>query len=229
MGESMPGYEALHDNLGQGHIWYPFQSQHDWEFARWAKNRGPSLTAVTELLRINGVVESLGLSYHNGKELNRIINEEMPADQSSSVRRFSKDLIFVLEHHYHDAGHTVQVFSEMYTGKWWWSVQQSLESCKPGTTVISIVISSDKTQLTLFRSKSAYPIYMTIGNIPKAICNKLTQQAQMLMGYIPTAQLKQIKNKAAQCRVLANIFHSCMQKVLSPIESYSKTGRDWQG
>jgi hypothetical protein len=55
MGESVPGYEALHDNLGQGHIWYPFQSQRDWEFAQWAKNRGPSSTAVTELLGINGV------------------------------------------------------------------------------------------------------------------------------------------------------------------------------
>jgi hypothetical protein len=51
---------------------------------------------------------------------------------------------------------------------------------------------------------------MTIGNIPKAIRNKPTQQAQMLMGYIPTARLKQIKNKAAQHRALANIFHSCM-------------------
>ncbi|KAN0136268.1 hypothetical protein V8E53_005873 [Lactarius tabidus] len=251
MGESMPGYEALHDNLGQGHIWYPFQSQRDWEFARWAKNRGPSSTAVTELLGINGVVESLGLSYRNSKELNRIIDEEMPGRPKFKCEevciggesydfhfrevvpclrtlfgdpRFSKDLIFAPERHYHDAGHTVQVFSEMYTGKWWWSVQQSLESRKPGATVIPIVISSDKTQLTLFRSKSAYPIYMTIGNIPKAIRNKPTQQAQMLMGYIPTARLKQIKNKAARRRALANIFHSCMRKVLSPIESYGETG-----
>ena len=55
MGQSVPGYQALHDNLGQGRIWYPFQSQRDWEFARWAKNRGPSSTAVTELLAMNGV------------------------------------------------------------------------------------------------------------------------------------------------------------------------------
>jgi hypothetical protein len=55
MGQSVPGYQVLHDNLGQGHIWYPFRSQRDWEFARWAKNRGPSSTAVTELLAIEGV------------------------------------------------------------------------------------------------------------------------------------------------------------------------------
>src|SRR6202453_3244412 len=46
----------------------------------------------------------------------------------------------------------------------------------------------------------------------------------MLMGYIPTARLKQIKNKAAQRRALVNLFHSCMRKVLSPIETYGETG-----
>ena len=37
--------------------------------------------------------------------------------------KFSDHLIFAPELHYQDASHTVQVFSEMYTGKWWWSVQ----------------------------------------------------------------------------------------------------------
>ena len=31
---------------------------------------------------------------------------------------------------------------------------------------MTVIISSDKTQLTQFQSKSAYPIYLTIGNIP---------------------------------------------------------------
>jgi hypothetical protein len=87
-----------------------------------------------------------------------------------------------------------------------------------------VIISSDKTQLTLFRSKSAYPVYLTIGNIPKAIRRKPTEQAQMLMAYIPTTRLKHIKNKAARRRALANLFHSCIRKVLSPIESYGETG-----
>ena len=44
------------------------------------------------------------------------------------------------------------------------------------------------------------------------------------MGYIPTTKLKHIKNNAARCRALANLFHSCLRKVLSPIESYGETG-----
>ena len=65
---------------------------------------------------------------------------------------------------------------------------------------------------------------MSIGNIPKDIRRKPTQRAQMLMGYIPTTRLEYIKNKAAQRRALANLFHACMHKLLSPIESYGETG-----
>jgi hypothetical protein len=65
---------------------------------------------------------------------------------------------------------------------------------------------------------------LTIGNIPKAIRSKPTQQAQLLMGYILTTWLKHIKNKAAQRRALANLFHSCVHRVLLPLESYGETG-----
>ena len=55
MGQRVLSYQALQDDLGPENIWYLFQSQRDWDFARWAKNRGPSSTAVTELLTIDGV------------------------------------------------------------------------------------------------------------------------------------------------------------------------------
>src|ERR1700730_7688966 len=43
--------------------------------------------------------------------------------------------------------------------------QHSLESRQPGATVLPLIISTDKTQLTIFGGKMAYPVYMTIGNI----------------------------------------------------------------
>ena len=55
MGQGVPVFEALRNDLGPDNIWHPFQSQSDWDFARWAKNRGPSSTAVTELLALDGV------------------------------------------------------------------------------------------------------------------------------------------------------------------------------
>lgn len=90
--------------------------------------------------------------------------------------------------------------------------------------MVPVILSSDKTQLTLFGSKSAYPVYLSIGNIPKDLRRKPTQRALMLLGYIPTTKLEHIDNKSARRRALANLFHACMQKILAPIETYGKTG-----
>jgi hypothetical protein len=39
----------------EGNMYAPFKSKLDWDFARWAKLRGPSSTAINELLKIDGV------------------------------------------------------------------------------------------------------------------------------------------------------------------------------
>jgi hypothetical protein len=55
------GHEAgPHDS-----VWAPFQSQRDWEFARWAKMRGSTSTAVSDLLAIPEVLPSSFLSIHH--------------------------------------------------------------------------------------------------------------------------------------------------------------------
>jgi hypothetical protein len=38
---------------------------------------------------------------------------------------FVRDLVFAPERHYVDHERTRRVYSEMYTGDWWWSVQVS--------------------------------------------------------------------------------------------------------
>jgi hypothetical protein len=76
--------------------WAPFASQIDWEIAQWAKLRGPGSTAMSDLLKIDGVnivfcfiislifisylkvVEKLGLSYHNSQALHAIIDNKLP-------------------------------------------------------------------------------------------------------------------------------------------------------
>ena len=94
----------------------------------------------------------------------------------------------------------------------------------PGATVIPIIISSDKTQLTQFWNKVAYPVYLGIGNIPKDIRRKPSRTAQMLIGYIPVTKLECISNKTACCHTLANLYHSCMAKLLDLIRACGETG-----
>ena len=94
-----------------------------------------------------------------------------------------------------------------------------MDTVKPGATIIPVIISSDKTQLTLFRNKSAYPIYMTIGNIPKEIRRKPSSHAYILIGYLPTTRLENVTNKARKRRVIANLYHACIGRILQPLES----------
>ncbi|TFK86346.1 hypothetical protein K466DRAFT_576448 [Polyporus arcularius HHB13444] len=223
----------------------PFLSHLDWEVAKWAKMRGPGSTAVTELLQIKDLVTLLGLSFKNTNELNAIIDEQLTSGRPRFIRReiivageayevfyqdviqcikalygdpeFSGILVFTPERHYADEGHTKRVYFDMHTGRWWWDTQKALEKLKPGATIIPIIISSDKTQLTVFGSRTAYPVYLTIGNLPKDVRRKPSRRGQILLAYLPTSRLEHITNKAARRRVLANVFHKCMSTILKPL------------
>ncbi|KAF8481855.1 hypothetical protein DFH94DRAFT_691497 [Russula ochroleuca] len=234
-----PAYASHQDMLADS-VWAPFHSQHDWAIVCWAKMSGPTSTAVTELLAIPEVVDTLSLSYRTTKQLNDIIDKEMSGrppfqckvlnigderlefysrDALECIRslygdpEFTQDLVFAPERHYTSHECTSCLYNEMYTCDWWWTVQTILESRQPGATVILLIVSSDKTQLMLFRGKTAYLIYMTIGNIPKDIRQKPSRQAQLLIGYIPTTKLEGVTNKATRRWVTMmsgnGIWHRC--------------------
>ena len=65
---------------------------------------------------------------------------------------------------------------------------------------------------------------MTIGNIPKALRRKPTKRAQILIAYLPTTKLAHITNDASRRRTLTNLLHSCLHRVLSPLEKAGVKG-----
>ncbi|KAJ6616995.1 hypothetical protein B0H10DRAFT_2164530 [Mycena sp. CBHHK59/15] len=202
----------------------PFKSKIDWEIAKWAKLRGSGSTAFTDLLNIDGVCESLELSYGTSVQLNKIIDEGLPGrpkftrsevvvngevfhlysrDILECVRalwgdtEFAPYLFVAPEKHYIDKDKTIRMYHNMHT--------EAVERDHPGATIIPIIISSDKTQLTVFGNKTAYPVYMTIGNIPKEIRRKPSR-------------------RAARRRILGNVFHACMAHILAPLKEAGATG-----
>ncbi|KAK7437570.1 hypothetical protein VKT23_018468 [Stygiomarasmius scandens] len=248
--QSNPAREPEHDSYAQhfGHspnIWAPFTSEIDWRVAKWAKLRGPSSTALTELLAIDGVPQKLGLSYGSAGELNKIIDNDLPGrpqfhrhevivqgeafdvyfrDIMQCVKALYRDaefapyLKFAPERHFEDESCTEQLYHDMHTGSWWWSTQETLESnAGPGRTIAPLIISSDKTQVTLFRNKSAYPVYMTLGNIPKEIRRKPSKRAYVLLGYLPASRLEHVKSVTSRRRCVANLFHTCMRHITKPL------------
>lgn len=69
-----------------------------------------------------------------------------------------------------------------------------------------------------------YPVYITIGNIPKELRRKVSQQAQILLAYLPTTRLEHVTNEAAKRRMVANIFHSALREILRPLRTAGLSG-----
>ncbi|KAJ7859622.1 hypothetical protein B0H14DRAFT_3084916 [Mycena olivaceomarginata] len=118
----------------------------------------------------------------------------------------------------------IRLYHDLHTAEWWWKTQKHLERRRPGATIVPIIISTDKTQTTMFRNKAAYPVYMTLGNIPKHIRRKPSRQAYILIGYLPTTRLDHIKVAAARRRAVANLYHACMRKILGPLKDAGLEG-----
>lgn len=167
-------YERSRDALAgedRSNFYAPFHSAMEWEVARWAKLRGPGSNALTELLRIPDVrlfsppliefslmihfyqfCERLGLSFKTAKELDTLIDNELPGRppfqhhgiefDGKSLDTFLRDiipcvralwsdpelapyLILAPERHYADKDRTVRLFFDMHTGRWWWRTQVS--------------------------------------------------------------------------------------------------------
>ncbi|KAF8337856.1 hypothetical protein F5887DRAFT_1077979 [Amanita rubescens] len=247
-------YNIYQQRLSQptsgGDNYYPFTSKINWVIAHWAKIHRIGVSALDELL--NEVAEDLGLSYKNSRELHKIIDTQLPGrpkfqrDEISilgeSVTLYSRNvvecikalygdaefashLVFSPERHYTARDKSQRIYHELHTGEWWWEAQIILEQDKRGATIIPVIISSDRTQVTQFGSKSAYPVYLTIGNLPKHIRRKPSHRGQILLAYLPTSKLKHIPNLASRRRCLANLIHSCLQHILSPLEKLGLQGK----
>ncbi|KAJ3834162.1 hypothetical protein F5878DRAFT_516995, partial [Lentinula raphanica] len=105
----------------------------------------------------------------------------------------------------------------MWTSSFWHSVQGQIPE---GGTIAPVIIASDKTQLTQFSgNKSAYPVYMTLGNIPKTTRRKPGTRACILIAYLPADKF--VKDGLTKTQLkLRNyqLFHRAMSIVLDSLK-----------
>ncbi|KAI0055351.1 hypothetical protein BV25DRAFT_1921900 [Artomyces pyxidatus] len=116
-----------------------------------------SSTAFNDLLKVHNLRDGLNIPFKHSNDLNHIIDHQLPArpkfkhdEAIYGDPKFVQYMAYAPECHYSDEDQTMHVFNQMHAGKWRWHVQKDLEAVQPGATIIPVITSTDKTQVTLF-------------------------------------------------------------------------------
>jgi hypothetical protein len=93
--------------------------------------------------------------------------------------------------------------------------------------VCPIILASDKTQLSHFTSDtSAYPVYLSIGNVCKDQRRKPKEHAMLLLTYLPTQKVTGLVSRTQRSIAERQLFHRCMTDILQPLVAAGRDGVD---
>ncbi|KAF8196302.1 hypothetical protein K438DRAFT_1718733 [Mycena galopus ATCC 62051] len=109
----------------------------------------------------------------------------------------------------------------MSSASWWWKMQMRLLI---GSTCVPFILSSDKTRLSQQRGdKTAWPVYLTIGNIWNDTRRKASSHATILLGYLPTPKFDCVTDTT--CSVAKyRLFHYCMGLIMESLADAGTNG-----
>ena len=72
--------------------------------------------------------------------------------------------------------------------------------------------------------QQAYPVYITIGNISKAIRHKASKRATVILGYLPVDSFKDVTEKALRTKLRGEVLHRSMEAIIEPLKAASRHG-----
>ncbi|KAF8122220.1 hypothetical protein EV363DRAFT_1183475 [Boletus edulis] len=134
---------------------------------------------------------------------------------------FDGNMAYAPEKVYVDREGQTRRYDEMWTGEWWWKTQERLPD---GATVAPVILASDKTELSRFKGdKTAWPVYLTIGNLSKNVRREPSRHASVLLGYLPVSKLASFENNSVAGY---RLFHYCMKLLLQPLVDAGRNGVD---
>ncbi|KAG9124361.1 hypothetical protein FRC07_011919 [Ceratobasidium sp. 392] len=137
--------------------------------------------------------------------------------------RFKRHMRYAPERHWTSSAKLKRVFGEMWTGDWWWTMQELLAD--PQGTIAPLIVASDKTTLSMIGGdQQAYPVYLTTGNISKKIRRKAKKRATILIAYLPVDSFEDVEDERERERLKGGLVHQAMTLVLEPLKKAGEEG-----
>ncbi|KAG9080385.1 hypothetical protein FRC06_006648, partial [Ceratobasidium sp. 370] len=96
---------------------------------------------------------------------------------------------------------------------------------KGAATIAPLILATDQTTLSvLCGGQTAYPVYLTVGNISKDDRRKPSKHAMVLLGYLPVEAFEDVENDNERQRMKADLVHRSMETMLEPLKVASQEG-----
>jgi hypothetical protein len=130
---------------------------------------------------------------------------------------FASDLVWAPVKKYYGLSDS-RVYDEMHTANWWWERQAELP---PGATVVPVIISTDKTMMTQLRGdQTAWPVYMTIGNLTRSVRRKQSVPSTLLVGFLPISkEVSKASDNDMAYEVKSDLYHLSMGVIFKRMSS----------
>ncbi|KIM22688.1 hypothetical protein M408DRAFT_78738, partial [Serendipita vermifera MAFF 305830] len=239
-------------SMGGDEMYYPFANDIDFELAAWLHDSGLSRSKIDEFLKLKYVSVQARMPSFTSAAMLRDRIELLPddgprwkgqkvtaeyGDPTAPITLFYKDPIEVVAYllsrpnlasHMKFAPAKVwetsskksRVYSDMFTSEWWWDVQSGLSL---GSTVIPLLIGSDKTHLTDFTGdKKAWPVYLSLGNIDMKARRTRSLNAWAIIGYMPIVEWNNPKD--IRGTLTSRLFHQCAKVIFQSIINLGEGG-----
>ncbi|KAG9106332.1 hypothetical protein FRC07_008867 [Ceratobasidium sp. 392] len=136
---------------------------------------------------------------------------------------FMEYMRYAPEQHYRTSNGQTRVYGNVWTGNWWWNLQMRIPD--KFATIIPLIITADRTKLsTMSGGQEAYPVYITVANIDKALRRKTSSQATVLLGYLPVDEFEHASSAEEKERLKNQLTHQAMGILTEPLRKAGEQG-----